>query len=250
MSIKLMTMAWDTELNGNDKLVLLKLCDNANDEGTECFPSVQNISDKTGASKSTVKYILKALEIAGFIKKVRRERENGSTSSNGFEILRFDISLDAYKKAYHEARNYEPKSHNVTPQKPQCDPLENGEKGHNVTPQKPHCDPLYEPSVFNHPKKSIKKSEGSMHNDLAFRKLISTLYNKVPYKSKVRNNLETYNAYLELGESDIDMLINDYANHQEEEKKYSLNLENFLKDYRAITAEREEQQFQPILGLG
>lgn len=54
MSVDYMTLAWRTELQAGPRLVLLAVCDNANDEGN-CFPSVQNLADKCGLSVRAVR---------------------------------------------------------------------------------------------------------------------------------------------------------------------------------------------------
>ena len=116
-----------------------------------------------------------------------------------------------------------------------------------MTPQKPHCDPLYEPSVFNHPKKSIKKDLANRHKDLHFRKLILALQQKAKYRSKIKDDQETYEAYLSIKDVDHDKLLDDYIDHQIEENKYSKNFRNYLIDYMSIV---EDETTEPLLGLG
>lgn len=66
MSIRLMTLAWDCDLSGNDKLVLLALADWANDDG-HCWPSIAKLCAKTRASERTVQGIIKELVEAGHL---------------------------------------------------------------------------------------------------------------------------------------------------------------------------------------
>lgn len=62
MSIKLMSHAWDHfQGTATEKLVLLALCDFANDEG-DAWPSVATLERKTGASERSVRYTLRHLE--------------------------------------------------------------------------------------------------------------------------------------------------------------------------------------------
>jgi hypothetical protein len=52
VSIKLMTAAWDIPLPHADKLLLLALADQANDEGC-CWPKVSTLATKCGLEDRT-----------------------------------------------------------------------------------------------------------------------------------------------------------------------------------------------------
>ncbi len=71
--------------NSARKFVLIKLADNANDNG-ECWPSYQHIADHCELGRSTVKGHIQALKEDGFL---RVEERNGGNSSNKF-ILTLD----------------------------------------------------------------------------------------------------------------------------------------------------------------
>ena len=78
MSIKLMTLVWDMpDLDPGEKLVLLCLADQANDQGTHCWPSVETICRRSGQGERTVRRILADLEAAGHI--TRQYRSGTST---------------------------------------------------------------------------------------------------------------------------------------------------------------------------
>jgi len=77
MSIALMTEVWKLDLQAPRKMVLLALADNANDEGTNCYPSVGTIVEKCSLSERTVQGHLQALEETGLIQ--RKERSGRST---------------------------------------------------------------------------------------------------------------------------------------------------------------------------
>jgi len=65
MSMELMVKAMKLKVgNPLRKLVLLKLADNANDQG-ECWPSYQHIADQCEIGRSTVKGHVRALEEMG-----------------------------------------------------------------------------------------------------------------------------------------------------------------------------------------
>ena len=85
MSMMLMAKAFGIKVgNANRKLVLLKLADNANDDG-ECFPSYQHIADQCEMGRSTVKSHIKALADAGYL--VVQERKGAKfQSSNAYKL--------------------------------------------------------------------------------------------------------------------------------------------------------------------
>ena len=64
MSIKLMAAAWEIELPTPEKMVLLILCDHANDDGV-CWPSVATMGRKSGLSERTIQRALKSLSDDG-----------------------------------------------------------------------------------------------------------------------------------------------------------------------------------------
>lgn len=85
MSMDLMVRAMKTKVGHPlRKLVLLKLADNASDQG-ECWPSYQHIADQCEISRSTVKVHIRELEKAGLLR--REFRRNGELNqSNVFHL--------------------------------------------------------------------------------------------------------------------------------------------------------------------
>ena len=77
MSIRLMTVVWDIDLPPGEKLVLLALADQANDQGTQCWPSVETIAHRSGQGVRTVRRALASLEKAGHL--TRKHRDGTST---------------------------------------------------------------------------------------------------------------------------------------------------------------------------
>lgn len=65
MSIKLLSAAWDLDIDSTEKMVLMCLCDYADDEG-RCWPSVATIGRKCSKSERTVQSALKWLNDNGF----------------------------------------------------------------------------------------------------------------------------------------------------------------------------------------
>ena len=74
MSIKAMSWVFEqTELAGNEKLVLLSLADHCCDDGL-AWPSVERIALKSSVSKRTAQRILKSLEDTGWLSRKEGSR--------------------------------------------------------------------------------------------------------------------------------------------------------------------------------
>ncbi|WP_434927181.1 helix-turn-helix domain-containing protein [Shewanella sp. HL-SH2] len=88
MSMELMVKAMKSKVgNPLRKLVLLKLADNANDQG-ECWPSYSYIAEQCEMSRRSVMDHVKELETSGFLRREYRKGVKGN-SSNVFH-LNFD----------------------------------------------------------------------------------------------------------------------------------------------------------------
>ncbi|EDV1051209.1 helix-turn-helix domain-containing protein [Salmonella enterica subsp. enterica] len=88
MSMNLMAKAMSIKVgNPLRKLVLIKIADNANDEG-ECWPSYQHIADQCEVSRSTVKSHIRALEDMGLLK--REFRRKGELNQSNVFYLTLD----------------------------------------------------------------------------------------------------------------------------------------------------------------
>lgn len=62
-----MTQVWDIPLSCSQKLVLLKLADNAHDDGLSARPGVSTIAKQCGLSERCVQYTLRDLAASGLI---------------------------------------------------------------------------------------------------------------------------------------------------------------------------------------
>lgn len=71
MSIKLMCAAFDADIPATQKLVLLALCDNANDQG-QCFPSISLLERKCSLSDRAVQSSVSWLEKHGYLSRQMR----------------------------------------------------------------------------------------------------------------------------------------------------------------------------------
>lgn len=86
MSIRLILSAFDAKVgNSNQKLVLIKLCDNSNDEGI-CWPSYSTIAQATELSRRTVMRCITELEKKGFLTIKRRKLAQDKNASNVYKI--------------------------------------------------------------------------------------------------------------------------------------------------------------------
>jgi DNA-binding transcriptional ArsR family regulator len=81
MSMELMVKAMKTKVgNPLRKLVLIKLADNASDQG-ECWPSYQHIADQCEIDRSTVRKHIKQLAEQGLLRIENREGPKGNSSN-------------------------------------------------------------------------------------------------------------------------------------------------------------------------
>lgn len=91
MSIQFIAKVWDddTFANSGEKLVALKLADNANDEG-HCYPHIRTVARHTQMTDRTVQRHVKALEDRGWLVRSRSRRRNGTYSGYQFWIVAYE----------------------------------------------------------------------------------------------------------------------------------------------------------------
>ena len=89
MSVKLMSKAWDMDLPMTSKMLLLALCDHANDDGI-CYPSQAKLAKKCSMGARAVIKHIKWLVDSGILTKERRQ----STSKRQSDL--YHINLDSY----------------------------------------------------------------------------------------------------------------------------------------------------------
>ena len=121
MSVKLMSAAWDMALPMGQKMLLLALCDHANDDGV-CYPSQEKLAQKCSMGERTVISHIQWLERHGIVSRERRQNTQRRKSDL------YQITLG----------NYAPEPANSAPAK--------------FSPEPASFAPSYkeEPSVFNH----------------------------------------------------------------------------------------------------
>ena len=134
MSVKLMSAAWDMDLPMGQKMLLLALCDHANDDGV-CYPSQEKLAQKCSMGERTVISHIQWLERHGIVSRERRQNTQRRKSDL------YQITLGNYTA---EPANSAPA--NSAPAKFSPEPA-------NFAPSEPaNFAPSYkeEPSVFNH----------------------------------------------------------------------------------------------------
>ena len=80
MSIRATVWAFEQDLPTNAKFVLVKLADNANDDGV-CWPSMQYVASHTGMSRRSVIDQIDLLASKGLIR-IEHRTKNGAPTSN------------------------------------------------------------------------------------------------------------------------------------------------------------------------
>lgn len=119
MSMRLMVQAMNCEVgNPARKLVLLKLADNANDDGI-CFPSYQYIADKCEMTRRSAINHIEYLIKMGLVSKKERKNKDGSISNLYFLHLEQgseNFALGSENFALGGSENISPRtSHSLEP---------------------------------------------------------------------------------------------------------------------------------------
>lgn len=144
MSVKLMSAAWDMALPMGQKMLLLALCDHANDDGV-CYPSQEKLAQKCSMGERTVISHIQWLERHGIVSRERRQ----NTQRRKSDLYQITLS------------NYTPEPANPAPANPapansapaNSAPAKFSPEPANFAPSEPaNFAPSYkeEPSVFNH----------------------------------------------------------------------------------------------------
>ena len=118
MSIALMTMARKTALPTNEKFVLMALADWADDNGTNCWPSIYELSEYLTCSERTVQRLLRDLEQGGWIAVVGNHNGGGTSRHYALNVPKMDEAAKvehARREAEKERRRSERKSEAANP---------------------------------------------------------------------------------------------------------------------------------------
>ena len=80
MSIELMSRVWrEADLPSNEVHVLVALCDHAEDDGTQVFPSMERLAWKCRLSRRQVQRIVGNLRVAGILEVVAKSSQHRPT---------------------------------------------------------------------------------------------------------------------------------------------------------------------------
>lgn len=86
MSVVYLKPAWQAEgLSPPEKLVLLKLADQASDDGL-CWPSIETIRTHTALGKTAVYRSLAQLEERGLIERLKGDEKIVARKSNNYQL--------------------------------------------------------------------------------------------------------------------------------------------------------------------
>jgi hypothetical protein len=85
MSVKAMSVVWESDLTRAEKMILLAYADHADDEGGSVFPAVNRIAWKTGYSRRQVQRVTQGLVAYGYMSEVGKSR---------FGTIVYHINLD------------------------------------------------------------------------------------------------------------------------------------------------------------
>lgn len=94
----------ESEASGSDRLVLLAIADEADDDGTSAYPSQDRIAAKARMSKATTQRAIGRLEEAGEIVVIRPERK-GRGHFNRYELPRYATAKGRQSDTLSEAGN-------------------------------------------------------------------------------------------------------------------------------------------------
>lgn len=87
MSFSLMGLAWDCRgITGTQKLVLLAICDLANEETGQAFPSQSYLAAKTCLSRKTICIALADLERLGLVTSTRTQDDTGRERNKIYRV--------------------------------------------------------------------------------------------------------------------------------------------------------------------
>lgn len=93
-----MTKAWDMRIPQGQKMLLLALCDHANDDGA-CYPSQDSLAQRCSMSKRAIVSHIQWLEQHGILQRERRQKTNVRQSNL------YQICLDNFRLPESESAN-------------------------------------------------------------------------------------------------------------------------------------------------
>lgn len=101
------------DLKPLDKFLLIALCDFADEDGGNCFPSVRKLCEITGLSRATLYRCLSNLEDAALVERDQQYVESGRQTANSYRIIMEIRVFDGKKRVIFRTGGV---SHRDTPQ--------------------------------------------------------------------------------------------------------------------------------------
>ena len=183
MSIKRMSAVWEqSKQGGNGLLLLLKIADNAKDDGF-CWPGIEYLANKCRTSKATVMRQTKKLEADGEIF-VHRSRRHGNKY-----IVKVGLSDEEFEASLRKHFHFLPEETlscilqlNTSKLQNTASKLQNAtsQVAHAATSQvahvqqEPSCEPSCEPSIITPQETDIVIPELSSKQNAAYVDLFAT----------------------------------------------------------------------------
>ena len=87
MSISRVHKVLDIELPTSEKIILILLADNANDESGECWPSQGYLAKRSGMTRQNVNLVIKRLQEKEYILVEHRYRPDGGQRANVYTVI-------------------------------------------------------------------------------------------------------------------------------------------------------------------
>lgn len=147
MSFRIIGTAFELPLVGNDKLVFLALCENADDTTRTCWPSYSTIQRKASLANSSLKTVLTVLEAIGLISIQIRSTKAGGRTSTLYKISEFDVNnfdVQNYRKISKDIRGIRNFRKNKDTQSPK---IGSAEKHSNLRKSIQLEEPLQAPKI-------------------------------------------------------------------------------------------------------
>jgi DNA-binding Lrp family transcriptional regulator len=99
----MMHVWWNSPASGNDRLVLLAIADEADDDGRNAFPSVRRLADKVNCHTATVLRSVLRLEQAGELEVVRVDPDHRGRG----DVNKYRVAMKALPSAEEIRARYE-----------------------------------------------------------------------------------------------------------------------------------------------
>jgi DNA-binding transcriptional ArsR family regulator len=139
VSVRVMSLVWDSDVPAAQRLTLLALADRADEDGY-CWPSVATLMEKCRSGESTIRRHLKELEEMGVLRVERRPNK----------VSKYFIQLDRLREpSRSETSRSETSRSETTPSRSETTPLSNRDLQRSQIETRYISDPSVDPSVIH-----------------------------------------------------------------------------------------------------